>query len=283
MTLFFIFIIKQLSKIPYFFLKLLTPAIYLFNNIFFKYRLKIVLENLRFAFPLKSEVEIQNLSKKFYTYLASLIVEILHFFNASNHFIDKNVKIENPELIDKLILKHKSVIILSSHYNNWEWGAAKVSIHYPYEFIGIYKPLSSRLFNDLIYKSRSRFGTKVLDMYKSVRYIYKNNSKRKIIGIIADQNPTISKSQKWISFFNKKVPVFTGAEKIAKKFDYPVIYGNMKKINNYYSITFEIISLNSKETNDGEITNKYFELLEKQIKLEPSKWLWTHRRWKHQK
>ena len=34
-------------------------------------------------------------------------------------------------------------------------------------------------------------------------------------------------------------------------------------------------------TNEGDITRKYFNRLEKQIKTEPSQWLWSHRRWKH--
>ena len=58
----------------------------------------------------------------------------------------------------------------------------------------------------------------------------------------------------------------------------------MKKTgNNNYSITFEIISEDSNNIKEGEITKTYFNLLEKQIKNEPSQWLWSHRRWKHRK
>jgi len=53
--------------------------------------------------------------------------------------------------------------------------------------------------------------------------------------------------------------------------------------NNNYSITFEVISTEPKKTKKGEITKCYLKLLEKQIKKEPSQWLWSHRRWRHSK
>ena len=34
---------------------------------------------------------------------------------------------------------------------------------------------------------------------------------------------------------------------------------------------------------DFEITEKYFQLLEEQIKDEPEYYLWSHKRWKHAK
>ena len=121
-------------------------------------------------------------------------------------------------------------------------------------------------------------------MDESIRYIIKHKDKSKIIGMIADQNPIVNESTSWLPFFEKEVPVFIGAEKIAKKLGYPVLFCNMKKTgNNNYSITFEIISEDSNNMKEGEITKTYFNLLEEQIKNEPSQWLWSHRRWKHRK
>ena len=56
-----------------------------------------------------------------------------------------------------------------------------------------------------------------------------------------------------------------------------------KTENGKYTITFENLENNPKNTNEGEITKHYFERLEKQIKANPSQWLWSHKRWKHKK
>ena len=131
---------------------------------------------------------------------------------------------------------------------------------------------------------REKFGGKAVSIEESVRYIIKREKESKIIGIIGDQNPVVNESTEWIDFFDKPIPVFMGAEQIAKKLSYPVIFCNMQKNDKYsYSITFEIIALNPSKTLKGEITKSYFDLLERQIKEEPTKWLWSHRRWRHKK
>jgi len=53
--------------------------------------------------------------------------------------------------------------------------------------------------------------------------------------------------------------------------------------NGKYTISFKVLSENPNENSSGEITTKYFKLLEKQIKLQPERWLWSHRRWRHTK
>ena len=50
-----------------------------------------------------------------------------------------------------------------------------------------------------------------------------------------------------------------------------------------YKITFENLEENPRNTAEGEITKRYIQRLEKQIKAEPGKWLWSHRRWKHKR
>ena len=44
-----------------------------------------------------------------------------------------------------------------------------------------------------------------------------------------------------------------------------------------------LISTNPKEMPDFEITDRYAQLLEEQIREEPELWLWTHNRWKRTK
>ena len=280
----FVIIIYIFSYMPFVILRLISLKIRIFNKLFFRYRYQVVLTNLRLAFPDKKEVEIRKIRRQFYRYFFNLIIQIIKSLTVKKSFIDKRVEILNPEVIDNLLLNYPSVILLSGHYNNWEWMGAKISLSYNQPFVAVYKKLSSPSFNKLISQARSRFGSTLINMDKSIRYIIKHKDKSKIIGMIADQNPIVNESTSWLPFFEKEGPVFIGAEKIAKKLGYPVLFCNMKKTgNNNYSITFEIISEDSNNIKEGEITKTYFNLLEKQIKNEPSQWLWSHRRWKHRK
>ena len=283
MSSFLIIILKTLSLLPISALRLISISTYFINKYFFKYRFNVVIQNLKIAFPNKNITEIKILRDNFFKYFFNTIFEIIKSTNVSTRFIDQNIKINNPEILNTYLKENKSVILLSGHYNNWEWLGAKISTFYEPQFVAIYKKLNNKVFDIFIRNYRKKFGGEIVNMEDSYRYFIKNKNEQKIIGIIADQNPVINDKTKWIPFFNKKVPVYFGAENLAKKLNCPIIFCNMQFNNNMYTISFEVLSENPNENSTGEITTKYFKLLEKQIKLQPERWLWSHRRWRHTK
>src|SRR6185436_20488953 len=98
------------------------------------YRQKVILENLRKSFPLKGEKELNVLKKKTYRNLCDLIVESVKAFSISAKQLRRRMKISNPELLEKYYQQGKSVIVVTSHYGNWEWGGMAspfVSRHRP--------------------------------------------------------------------------------------------------------------------------------------------------------
>ena len=240
--------------------------------------------NLKYAFHNMNIQELRKLMANFYLYLSSLIIEIIKMQTISKKFLNKRVKIVNPELLNNYAQKNQTIILLSGHFNNWEWAGQKISLLANQRFISIYKPLNNEIFDNIIEKMRTRFGAVLVSIQESMRYILKTKKETQIIALIADQNPVVNSSTSWHVFFDREVPVFTGAEKIARKMNYPVVFCDMKQIDSgMYTITLETLTENPEETNDGEITKIYFDRLESQIKKNPSQWLWSHRRWKHKK
>ena len=268
-----------ISLIP---LSLYNLLSYLINFIFF-YRKKIVLNNIKLAFPNKSNLEIKNIYKGFRLYFINLICEIIKMFSSNISFYKKRINIQNINLINNYYNKNQSVIIIGGHYNNWEWAGPILSEIGKHHFVSVYKALSNTFFNKLMIKIRSRYNIDVVEMNDLVKYIF-GNKKCKMIALISDQNPIVNEKTKWISFFNHEVPVADGPEKIAKKFNYPVLFCDIQKVSNgYYNISFEILEDNPQESKDGDITKKFFKRLEKQINDDPNNYLWSHNRWKHKK
>lgn len=268
-----------ISLIP---LSLYNLLSYLINFIFF-YRKKIVLNNIKLAFPNKSNLEIKNIYKGFRLYFINLICEIIKMFSSNISFYKKRINIQNINLINDYYNKNQSVIIIGGHYNNWEWAGPILSEIGKHHFVSVYKALSNTFFNKLMIKIRSRYNIDVVEMNDLVKYIF-GNKKCKMIALISDQNPAVNEKTKWVSFFNHQVPVTDGPEKIAKKFNYPVLFCDIQKVSNgYYNISFEILEDNPQESKDGDITKKFFKRLEKQINDDPNNYLWSHNRWKHKK
>ena len=233
------------------------------------------------AFPNKNKREINNIYKGFKLYFLNLIWEIIKMFSSNNNFYKKRIRVSNIDIINDYYNNNKSVIIIGGHYNNWEWAGPILSQIGNHHFVSVYKKLSNNFFNNFMIKLRSRFDIDAVEMNDLIKYLF-NNDKCKMIALISDQNPVIDENTKWLSFFGYSVPVIDGPEKIAKKFNYPVLFCDIQKENNgFYNITFETLEENPKESTDGEITKKFFKRLEKQIKEDPNNYLWSHNRWKH--
>ena len=103
-----------------------------------------------------------------------------------------------------------------------------------------------------------------------------------VYGFASDQSPRPKPKTYWRPFLGVKVPVFSGAELIAKEFDFGVVYAKINRVKRgYYEVHFELISDRPKKTRLNEITDTFTELLEQDIYCDPSQYLWTHNRFKH--
>lgn len=253
------------------------------SNFSFLYRKGIVQNNITNAFPKSSDKQINVIVKKFYFYFFRMFFETIKMISADKSFYNKRIKFTNPELLEKYKKENKSVILMLGHHNNWEWSGHIISLLSKQQFICVYKKFSSKFFNNLMIKLRSKFGIKLVEMNDIIRFLY-NDKSCKIIGLISDQNPNINTTKHWTSFFNQTVPVIDGGDKIARKMNYPVLYVNMTMIKSgYYNLTLEVLEENPSITQYGEIADKFIKRLEKKIIEEPNSYLWSHNRWKHKK
>jgi KDO2-lipid IV(A) lauroyltransferase len=108
-------------------------------------------------------------------------------------------------------------------------------------------------------------------------------SEKTVTAIIADQTP-LPEQAYWTRFMNQDTPVFIGTEKIARKFNYPVLYICIDRTGRgYYEINPELLVAEPKETREEEISELHTRRLEQDIRRKPEIWLWSHRRWKHRK
>ena len=245
------------------------------------YREKVVIDNIQNTFIEKSQTEVIKLKNNFYDYFFELIVEIIKLLSISKDELNKRFTFSNINVIKQALKKNKSVIVVVGHYGNWEWALRSASNLIDTKIIGVYKRINNTIFEWLLLKIRS--NTNVLPVeIKSLPRELVNNNEKKIYAMVADQSPTLEQSNVRINFLNRDTLVYTGVEKISKKYNMPVFYLNIKLTSKgYYESTFE--EINSKNINGKkiEITKEFFSKLENQIKSEPRLWLWSHKRWKH--
>jgi KDO2-lipid IV(A) lauroyltransferase len=107
-------------------------------------------------------------------------------------------------------------------------------------------------------------------------------NQRGVYGFASDQSPRPSAKSYWRTFMGVEVPVFTGAERLARELNIPIVFGNINRVKRgYYKLEFKLLSGQPKKTKENEITDIYTNWLEEQIKKDPTQYFWTHKRFKH--
>lgn len=257
---------------------------YLLMHVFPGYRKQVVFNNLRAAFPEISEEEVYLLRKKYYRHLSRVSMEALKAMHWSTEQHKKRIVLKNPEYLKKFANSGKNLIVLAGHTGNWEWLPALIT-PYGYDLLGVYKPQSNAFFNGLTVKIREKKGVYPISMKETARAMKRVNDdgKPKALLLIADQIPAKPDIHFWADFLNQQTAWFTGGEKIARKYKLPVVFMRVIKTGKgRYEGTLIPISMTPGQENEGEITKKYIEELERNIKTQAENWLWSHRRWKHQ-
>jgi len=255
------------------------------NLVLFKiigYRKKVILSNLEKSFPDKTKQEIDNIHKGFNTFFCDMMVETIKTLTISKNEAVKRCHFTDTTLLDKLYAEKKKVIFVLGHYGNWELGGVGMSCQHDYQLYVIYKPLSNKLFNDLIIKMRTRLGTKLFTMNDTFRGMVslRNSDETSATAFIADQAASPENSY-WTTFLNQDTAVFWGTEIIASKLNYPIVYINIDRVKRgYYEMTAEMLCENPADTKKGEISEMHTKKLEEEIIKKPEIWLWSHKRWK---
>ena len=100
-------------------------------------------------------------------------------------------------------------------------------------------------------------------------------------GFASDQSPQVRKKTYFRSFFGTEVPVFTGAERIAKEHDIPVLMAKVRRVKRgFYETEITVLANEPRKTAENHITDKFTEELASLIKEDPRYYLWTHNRFK---
>ena len=250
-----------------------------------RYRRKVVRENLEKSFPEKTEAERLQIERKFYRYLSDYMLEDLKLLHMSAEDLCQRMIYKNTEQYLELTEKYGGIIVMIPHYANYEWLIGMGSVMKPGDVpVQVYKPLKDKYLNELFKQIRSRFGGYNIPKHSTAREIIKlkREGKNMVVGLITDQWP--SGDRYWTTFMGQETAFLNGAERIAKIMNFPVFYCELTKTRRgYCEAEFKLMTEAPKETVEGEITDMFAHELEQTIRREPAYWLWSHKRWKFTK
>jgi KDO2-lipid IV(A) lauroyltransferase len=212
-----------------------------------------------------------------------MILESLKSLSIKEEDIKARYKFTNVDLILDLEQKQKSIILMCAHYGSWEW-IFILQRYVNHKGYAIYKRIANKYLDNLVRKIRAKYDTHLITTKETFDVFTDSQAKNELTinGFVSDQSPKPWKALHWNTFMGITVPMYTGAEHLAKKFDMAIVFFKVKRIKRgFYETTFETLAENPNQYKDYEITDMFFEKVEKQIKAIPEYYLWTHKRWKH--
>ena len=274
-----------ISILPFRIFYWLSDCIYVLVYYIVGYRKKTVRENLALALPHLSDKERLEIEKKSYHHLCDMFLEMVKTMTISSEEMNKRFKITNLEVIKEYEKKGKSIMLIASHYASWEW---LITLNQKISFLGVavYKKLANKHFDKLVRDIRSKYNTELVPTSKTIPLIANNqkNNIQCVYGLASDQSPKADRIFHWESFMGVEVPVHTGPEMLAKKYDMTLVFAKAKKAKRGdYELTIIPLSDNPKSIPDFGITHIYIKEVEKQILEAPEYYFWTHKRWKHRR
>ena len=275
------------SLTPFPLLYLRSDCYYLLVYHLVRYRRKVVRDNLVQSFPEKSAKEIKSIEKRFYHNLCDLAVEICKLMTVKPATLAKHVHFSNPELIQDLYQKGRSYFAAIPHSGNWEWYGKLMHTVSDHKASAIYKKLSNPDFDALMRQLRLNFNQdqeQMIESEQALRTLIRRSNLVNAILIVADQSPRGVASDYWTEFLHRDTCWFYGLERMAKRLDYAVVFVAMKRVRRgYYEVSFETLCEDPATTDEGFIMEQYVRHIERFITEQPDNWLWSHRRWKHQR
>ncbi len=265
-------LIWLISLIPYTFGNTIHKFCTYFLKSVIKYRKSTILNNLRLSFPGKNEAEIAAIANENYTYLTAYLFETIHIYAKKN--INDFISFHSLDGLNETLAKGQSVMLLGSHYGNWEWSSMLLPSYVTGDVYAIYKPLMNKEMDALVKRWRANYGLKLLAMEDVVKHLSSNKVPAVYI-FVSDQRPANSKTGRWVKFLNRDTLFFEGAAILSKRYHAELFYQKIEVNKGYHKVSYQKIT--------GNALEYYVTHLENDIVQHPAPWLWSHNRWKFKK
>ncbi len=264
-------------------MKVLSDILYFIVYHLVRYRRKVTSSNLRHAYPERSDNERRTLEKAYYHHICDLMLEGIYNLYAHPMSIMKRYRLVNHHLVNQYYERGQSVILMSAHYNNWEYMITSLNYQLMHHGVGVGKPLNDKFVANYITRRRGRFGTEIVDqtnVRQTIEY-YQQHHVPVAYMMLSDQSPNDVHKCYWTTFMHQETPFIYGAEYFARKYDMPVLYYEVTKMRRgYYEVKFSTLCDKPNEVPQYSIVADYIQRLNRTIDAAPQYWLWSHRRWK---
>ena len=244
---------------------------------------KRVVDNLKMAYPEKSDQWIEEIAEGSLSYLGNFFAEFMDNKRINIKYIEKHMVMHHGTEKVKELLGGGGLVILG-HLGNWEWHGAVISRMFPGKLIAIAKRQSNIWSNRLIEKIRSSQFIETIYSDENIFRFLRALKQKKILAMVADQDA--GGSGKPFLFFGQNASTFMGPAVLARISNAPLFfaysYHEDEKLHLHVEpfLAPECDRSREPERWENEFTQAWVSKLEEKIRLHPKEYFWIHNKWK---
>jgi KDO2-lipid IV(A) lauroyltransferase len=248
-------------------------------------RRRVVLDNLRLAFPEKAEAERREIARRTYLNLGQMIPDFLRVPFLPREEIERIFVYDGFERLGEARAQGKGVIVCTAHFGNFDLLAAAHTLKgFPVTMIT--RQMGKSGANDLWRAIRRRSGVEDLVVSKgsTLAAAVRAMKADRFLGYVIDQNQA-PRHAIFPTFFGVPAATAPTPAVLAMRSGAPVVFALSVPLGDGRHKVIVEGPLDVPDTGDRDRDVLAFmqdlnDRLERWIRVYPDRWYWLHRRWK---
>ena len=250
-------------------------------------RRRILLDNLRAAFPDADAAQIERLARESAAWLGTAFVEFLQVSRMSEAEIRERVRVVGEEHYAAARARGRGVFLLSAHFGGWELGAIRAGL-IAGPIAPVVRPLDNPHLERELARRRTRFGNRLIAKRDAARDILRALREGETVAILVDQNVLLREAV-FVPFFGRLAATTPSLALFQLKTDAAVVpamvwpegEGRYRLELGTPILADEFRSAGlDREESVRRATARYMEVTEATVRGKPEAWLWMHNRWR---
>jgi len=256
----------------------LGRAFYAFDRV----HRRLAIENLRAAFPVRSEDECRIISRDMFSHFGRLLVVLLKFSTMRPDQMLARVEFEGEERVIHAHAQNRGVLLYTGHFGFWEINALVHALTLKPMAV-LARPLDNTLLHDLLERVRTRTGNSVFYRRGAIRRVLRALEANQAVAFLIDQHMQPSDAV-YVSFFNRPAATTSALAALALRTGAPVVpVFALPLPGGRFRMVYEH-AVEPPPADDEhaitEFTQRCTDVLEMYVRRYPELWLWMHRRWR---
>jgi KDO2-lipid IV(A) lauroyltransferase len=237
---------------------------------------KLVLSNLKLAFPDKSEADLKTIAKKSTKGLVMVYIEFMWFYKSPARMkkyivIPDNMKAKYAEINDP-----QPVILFGMHLGNWEFSGYGLSCSV------IARRLKNPFIEKFINEGRESYGCDVIHEKGAVRRVVKALKQKKTVGMLVDQNTKTHQGGVFANFLGLPVTISKTPSSLARRVTSKVFICNCMRTEDGFEIHIKGLPKGVEEyADDEDLTQAMTDMMAEFVTEAPEQWAWLYKRWNY--